>query len=474
MRSHAAAIFLLGAGLGPLQAQTISNALAAAYASNPELNAQRAGVRSSDEGIGRAAAGYRPQINATLDAGFQYTAERQATPGTLPGSVTDSMEEDSTRSVSGAARYTGKPRGVAVGIRQTLFDGGRTFNAVRQAESQVLSARETMRLVEQNVLLGAASNYMNVLRDTAILSLRRNNISVLIDQVRRTRDRREAGEVNQTDLAQATASLAQARSDFFSAQSNLQSSIAGYRQVVGSEPRRLSPALSLERLLPWRLDDAVAVSQTEHPAITAALHQLDVAALEVKTAEGALLPTVTLNGAVSQRADFEGIPHYRGLTASISGRIDIPLYQGGGEYAFIRQTKELVSQARLNADLQRDQVRAALVTAWGLLEAAKAQIASGQAAVAAAEIALYGIREEAAAGQRTTFDVLTAQRNLLNARVNFVIAQRDRVVGSYSVLASMGRLNVATLQLHVESYDPTVHFDQVKGKLFGTQTSDGQ
>ena len=379
-----------------------------------------------------------------------------------------------TRSVAGVARYTGMPRGVGIAAQQTLFDGNKTFNSVRQAELQVFGARESMRVTEQNILLSAASSYMNVLRDSAILNLRRSNILVLEEQLRQTRDRFHVGEVTRTDVAQADASLAQARSDFFAAQSNLQASIASYRQVVGLEPRKLEPARTVERLLPRKLTDAIEVSQVEHPAIAAALHQVDVAALAVKIAESALYPTATLNGAVAQRADLNGIPNYRALTASVVGSINIPLYQGGGEYAAIRQAKEQVSQARLNTDLVRDQVRASLVTGWGALETAKAQIASGQANVAAAEIALNGIREEAKVGQRTTFDVLNAQQVLLNARVQLVTAQRDRVVGSYSVLASMGRLSTDTLGLSVAAYDPTVHFDQVKGKLFGTSTPDGR
>lgn len=454
--------------------ETISEALTSAYRGNPDLNQRRAFVRATDENVGRASAGFRPRVNATLDAGFQYSDVREARPATNAGSVTDSMGEGSVRQVSGVSRYTGKPRGVGLEVQQTLFDGARTFNSVRQAESQVFGARETMRVTEQNTLLSAASNYMNVLRDTAILNLRRNNVAVLAEQLRQTRDRREAGELNQSDVAQAAAQLAQARSNLYAAQADLQSSIAGYRQVIGREPRRLSPARSVEPLLPRSLNRAVEVSQIEHPAIASALHEADVAALAVKIAEGVLYPTVTLRGAVSQRADFEGIPHYRALTALVSGQINIPLYQGGDEYASIRQAKEQASASRLNADLQRDQVRAALVVAWGQLEAAKAQIASGQAAVAAAEIALYGIREEARAGQRTTFDVLNAQQTLLNARVNLVVAQRDRVVGSYSVLASMGRLSPTTLSLDIDLYDPTIHFDQVKSKLFGVRTPDGR
>ena len=472
------------------QAESISRALIQAYGANPDLNQQRASVRVTDENVSRATSGYRPRINGSIDAGFQYSDIRAATPATGPGgsvnglvaanasplalAQVDAAGNGSVRSVAGVARYSGKPRGVGLTAQQTLFDGNRTYNSVRQAESQVFGARESMRVTEQNILFSAASNYMNVLRDTAILNLRRSNIAVLEEQLRQTRDRFQVGEVTRTDVAQADAGLAQARSDYFAAQSNLQASIAGYRQVIGSEPRRLEPANTVERLLPRRLMDAVEVSQVEHPSIAAALHQVDTASLAVKIAEGALLPTATLNGSVNQRADLNGIPNYRSLTATVSGQVNIPLYQGGTEYAAIRQAKEQVSQARLAADLSRDQVRAALVTAWGQLETAKAQIASGQAAVAAAEIALNGIREEAKVGQRTTFDVLNAQQVLLNARVQLVSAQRDRVVNSYSVLSAMGRLSTVTLALNVDTYDPTVHFDQVKGKAFGVHTSDGR
>ncbi|MCC2110171.1 MAG: TolC family protein, partial [Hyphomicrobiales bacterium] len=146
----------------------------------------------------------------------------------------------------------------------------------------------------------------------------------------------------------------------------------------------------------------------------------------------------------------------------------------GAEYASIRQAKEQLGQARLAADLARDQVRALVVTSWGQLETAKAQLISGQAAVTAAEIALNGIREEAKVGQRTTFDVLTAQQTLLNARVLLVTAQRDRVVASYAVLSAMGHLSAARLNLTAQLYDPTIHLNQVKNKLIGVSTPDGR
>ncbi len=451
----------------PASAETMSSALARAYASNPDINQQRASVRGLDENIPKAKAGWLPKVSATASVGAQYTYLRAA--------PTRIDEAHPNRQRPNGAKYDdATPRGYGIQASETLFDGFRTLNSVRQAESQAFGARETMRNTEQAILLNAATSYMNVLRDTAIVNLRKNNISVLEEQLRQTRDRFQVGEVTRTDVAQAEASLAQSRSDFFAAQANLRASVAAFRQYVGVEPKSLSPAKSVEGLLPKQLKAAVDISQVEHPAIGSALHNVDVAAYAVKVAEAALYPTVQVNGAINRQLDSQGFTGQKLFSASVTGQLNVPIYQGGAEYATIRQSKEQLGQARLAADLARDQVRALVVTYWGQLETARAQLISGQAAVTAAEIALNGIREEAKVGQRTTFDVLTAQQTLLNARVALVTAQRDRVVASYAVLSGMGQLSAARLNLTAQLYDPTVHLDQVKNKLIGTKTPDGR
>ena len=202
---------------------------------------------------------------------------------------------------------------------------------------------------------------------------------------------------------------------------------------------------------------------------------MDAAALNIKVIEGALYPTVGLSGQVSQRFDVSGQPvPNNALTASLVAQINIPIYDGGSTYASTRQAKEQLGQQELQTDLQRDKVRAAVVSAWGLNENSVGIIRSAKAQVAAAEIALAGIREEAKVGQRTTFDVLTAQQTLLNARVQLVSAQHDQVVASYAVLSSIGRLSTVNLGLAANQYDPKVHFDQVKDKWFGLRTPDGR
>jgi len=443
----------------PGAAETMSSALARAYNGNPNLNQQRASLRATDENLPRASAGWLPTATATANGGYSYY---------------DSLQQGVLGQQGVTIKGPTHPFTAGLTVNQNVFNGNRTVNSVRQAESNILGARETLRNVEMSTLLDGATAYMNVLRDTAILDLRRNNIIVLEEQLRQTRDRFEVGEVTRTDVAQAQASLASSRSDYFTAQATLQNSVATYRQIIGVEPKNLEAARPVEALLPGNLPGAIDLALSEHPAVQAALHSVDVAELQVKLVEGELYPTVGLVGQVQENLGNSGQQGNHLFNASILGQVSVPIYAGGEVYARARQSKELLSQARLQADQQRNAVRAIVVSSWGQLDTAKAVILSSQAAVKAAEIALNGIREEARVGQRTTFDVLTAQQTLLNARVALVTAQRDRVVASYTVLSSIGKLNAGNLSLAVTTYDPTIHLDQVKDKWYGLRTPDGK
>ncbi len=434
-------------------AETMSGALAKSYGYSPDLNQQRAATRAADEGVPRATAGWRPSLTATSSIGA--STNRVVDSGKL-------KQDTST-----------VPRVNSVALTQTLYNGGRTGNTVRQAESTILQSRETLRLSEQQVLLNAATNYMNVLRDTAILELRNNNVEVLKEQLTQTKNRYEVGEVTRTDVAQSEASLADGQANAVIARFNLQNSIANYRQYVGDQPRNLEPARPVEALLPRTVEAAMAGAQKNHPQIQAALHAVDVAALAVTIQEGALLPTVTATGTASVNREPTGYPNYQSQIYTAVASLSVPLYEGGATYAAVRQAKEQLGQARLAADLTRETVRANVTSAWGSFEASKLTILSFQAQVRANEIALNGVREEAKVGQRTTLDVLNAQQTLLNSRVNLVSAQRDQVVYSYGLLSAVGQLSATTLGLRVTAYDPSLHYDQVKGKWIGTRTPDG-
>jgi outer membrane protein len=445
-------------------ADTLEWALVQAYQNNPSLNAQRAALRSTDENVPQALSGYRPKLSVTANGGYDYSS-------TLQHTVNQAVFPNTVSYTNFAEPY--QQRGVAATASQTLYNGNQTANRVRQAESQVMGARETLRVTEQQVLLDAASSYMNLLRDQAILDLNRRNVEVLTEQLKQTRDRFNVGEVTRTDVAQAESRLAAGRSQLLNSQSNYVTSVANYRRVIGVDPGRLAPGTPVDRLSPGTLDRAIVSGQQQSPSVMAAMYGVDVAELTVKVSEGALYPNFSVAATASKNWDSSSQVNKQTL-ASIVGTLTVPLYQGGAEYSAIRQNKETLGQQRLNLDVNRDQVRATVVQSWGQLDAAKAEIESTTAQVNAAEIALNGVREEARVGQRTTLDVLNAQQELVNARVALVTAQHDRVVASYTLLAAVGGLSMPHLGLNVIIYDPQVHYQQVRDAWVGVRTPDGR
>ncbi|NVN86219.1 MAG: TolC family outer membrane protein [Rhodopseudomonas sp.] len=445
-------------GPTPVLADTIESALVRAYQTNPQLNAQRASVRSVDENVPQALSGYRPRVAVTASGGYQYTDVISGVVGS--GSPTSHLNGAQT------------PRAVGATLTQTLFNGQQTANRTRAAEGQVSSAREGLRVLEQSVLLAAATIYMDYLRDSAIVEVQRSNVRVLEQTLKQTRDRFNVGEVTRTDVAQSEAQLAAGRTQQLTAESNLVTTRANFRRIVGNEPDRLAPGSPVDRFLPSNLPQAVELGLTENPNVTASMFGIDVSYLNVKVAEGALFPTLTVQ-ASAQQAYEQSITVPRQFVATGIAQLSIPVFQGGGEYALIRQSKETLAQQRLNLEQVRDQTRAGVAQAWGQLLAGRAQVSSAQAQVKASEIALNGVREEARAGQRTTLDVLNAQQALVNARVALVTAQHDRVVASYAALNAVGRLSPQVLNLNTEVYDPSVHYHQIRDSWIGVRTPDG-
>jgi len=450
----------------PLHGETLQDALIRAYQANPIINSGRAGLRAIDEKVPQALSGMRPRVRGDALLGV----ERRR-------SVQDSIEiqnnDPTTRVFNQSFQDGGKPRSAIMSVEQPLFDGFKTENNARAAESGVYAGRERLRLIEQRVLYDTVSAYMNVLRDTAALNLQQSNVAVLAEQLRQTRERFEAGQITPTDIAQAEARLSNGRAQLSVARAALDASVGVYRQLVGEEPRRLAPAVSVDRLLPGTREEAERIAQFEHPKIVAALHDVDIADLDIKVQEGDLLPKLSVVGDIYTQSDIDGRGN-RAVGARVQGRLSVPLYDGGLTPSRVREAKETAGQRKLDVDVSRAELSALVRANWGALQAAKAQVAAVQSQIKAAEKALYGVREEAKAGQRTTLDILNAQQELLNARIALIIAQRDRVVASYAVLASIGRLSVADLGLNTSSYDPSVHFDQIKGSWGGLTTPDGR
>lgn len=430
---------------GHARAESLSEALTAAYRRNPQLAAERARQRADDENVPRALAGYRPTISADLGFGPTFQRDEQ---GRLSRSSTVTP---------------------ALTIVQPIYDGQRTTAAVRSAESGVFAGRETLRATEQSVLLAAATAYMNVIRDRAIVDLQRSNVAFLREVLRLSRKRLETGDVSPTDPAQAESRLQRGLADLALADAALVTSRAEYRAVIGHPPGRLAapdpgegPLVTLAASLRSGLE--------EHPDIRAAMHAADGALADVRVAASDLLPSISaqsgLNGAIGGPRDPDTPP----FSASIGLQATVPIYDGGLASAQVRQAKETAGQRRFELEATREQVRVDVRSSWGTLEAARSATRAGEVAVAANETALQGVQREAREGQRTTLDVLNAQQELINARTNLIAAQRDRVVAGYASLAASGRLSQQSLRLSGPTYRPEQHFEQVRYLLRGTLT----
>ncbi|KAF0205889.1 MAG: type I secretion outer membrane protein TolC, partial [Methylocystaceae bacterium] len=454
-------------GAAPAHAETLMGAMRRAYDANPQLNASRAELRAIDEGVPQAQASMRPRVTGDGYLGVQrnrlVTKQRDF-------NINDPTDTVITKNIQNGDSV---PRSAQLTFEQPIFDGFKARNETRAAESGVFAGRERLRLTEQRILFDAVTAYMNVLRDTAALQLQESNVAVLKEQLRQTRERYQYGQITLTDVAQVEARLAGGKSLASAARAALDASIGVYRKIVGVDPTKLTPGAPIDRLLPKSREEAESIAQIEHPLVLAALHDADVADLDIKALESDFMPKLSIVGDVFTQTDIAGIGN-RNVGAKILGHLNVPIYEGGLTSSRVRQAKETAGQRRFDADVARAEVLSLVRAYWGALQAAKTQIAAAQTQIAAAERALYGVREEAKAGQRTTLEILNAQQELLNARLALIIAQRDRVVASYAVLSSLGRLSSDCLGLTPNGYDPAVHFDQVKDWWGGVQTPSGQ
>jgi outer membrane protein len=470
-----AAIML--AGSLPLHAETLKEALTAAYLFNPTLKAARAQLRATDNNVSLAKSGYRPQISAAFQDGYENTRTKMApVKGAIAGCATVSVGNECQgpfpavplSALSGGAGGPSHPRSAQVALQQNVFDGFRTYNNVKGAEAGVEAGREDLRGAEISVLLNAATAYMNVVRDQAIVSLRRNNTKVFAEEMRATEDRFKVGEVTRTQVAQAQSGLAQSQADLSIAQGTLYGDQAQFAQYIGHPPGSLRDPGPPEKLLPKTLQAAIASAESENPGVLGAIFRERAQEHQVKQVKAQLLPQLSFNASYTWANEPFGAPSAQFMgDGRVYGQLSVPLYEAGSVSAQIRAAIETLSQARQNVDAQRELARANVSAQWGLIVAARGNVAAGKSAVDATKIALQGIQEEAKVGQRTVLDVLSAEQQHLNANVNLVSFQRDLVVASYGVLAATGRLTASDIALQAELYDPTRYYGEVKDQWYG-------
>jgi outer membrane protein len=442
-------------GVRPAVGETLPEAMVKAYQSSPQLNADRARQRGTDENVPQALAGYRPQIVASLGAGLQAVRDL------LP--------------VNTIQTATLRPWTIGVTVTQVLFNGFKTANSVRVAEFQVQSGREALRNTGQGALLDAVTAYMNVLANQALVEAQRTNVSVLREILATTKRRLDAGDVTPTDTAQAESRLSRGLADLNAAEVALAISKATYTQVIGDAPSQLAAATPVDRLSPVSLAASVETANHEHPAVLGASYDVDVAQTTIKVAESSLLPTVSVQGSASRTVETDtSLTTTSTDQASIIGQINVPIYDGGTAASQTRQAKEMASQSRMVLEQVRNQSRTAVVSAWVSNEGTKVALTAAESEVRAADVALQGVRREAQGGQRTTIDVLNAQQDLTSARSRLIQAQRDRVIASYTLLSAVGRLDVHTLNLNTPDYLPDLHYHQVRDAWHGVRTPSGQ
>jgi len=448
-RSVAVAALAVGLATSAVRADTLAQALESAYETNPELISARAALRATDENVNQARAGLRPNVSATFDYGVDYTAGSRGT---------DTGDD---------------PFSASLNATQPLYDGGRTQNSVRGRIADVSAARARLSSLEQQILLQTVTAYVDVLRDQEFVRLAENNVRVINEQLRASRDRFEVGEVTRTDVSQAEARLADSRTNLSVSTGRLERSKQNYREVVGAEPQNLARQPPLPPL-PQSMEEAVRLALENHPEMIATRFDETSASRDVKAQIGGLLPQVALLARVGYNQDaLFGGDSIDGSDASVAVRATIPLYQSGAQYSRVRQAQALASRARADITTQARQRQRLAEAAWTELVVARANIVSTREQVDASQLAFDGVREEALVGSRTTLDVLDAEQELLDARVRVVDSLRNEYVAAYGLLSAIGALTAADLSLTVVAYDPEVNYAENNARLFGfAQTQD--
>lgn len=437
---------------GPANAESLKDALAATYRYNPQIDAERARLRGTDEEVARAMSGYRPIITGTADISRSY---------------------NKLRNTLGTDRSTTYPKGYGVTLSQSIFNGFQTTNAVRESEAFVRAGRETLRAVEHQVLLDAVTAYMDVIRDQTIVKLRENNVNVLARELKAVQDRFAVGEVTRTDLAQSQARRALAVSSLDAARAQLKVSRASYERVVGHPPNNLKEPTPNAPGLPKTLDEAVSAATQENPNNIAALYREQAARHTVDRIRGELLPQVDVTADYDRVYDRQESLDSREDSATVTGRVTVPIYEGGETRARIRQAKEQHVALLQEIEQFRTETQSIVTSVYAQMLAARAQLLSDQTQVEANRTALAGVREEEKVGQRTLLDVLNAELELLTSEVSLVTTRRNLVVLSYNVVASIGRLDALATGSVSEVYDPEVHYKDVRREWWSTSITHG-
>jgi outer membrane protein len=419
-------------------AETLADALALAYQSNPTLQSQRALQRQLDETYVQARAGYRPTVSASATTSWSQTAP-----------------------VPGGAYVNKNSTGATLAASQPLYTGGRADAAVDSAEATVLAGRQTLRAAEQTVLQAVVQAYQDVLRDQQVVEIRRESVNTLKNQLDETNARLEVGLLTRTDVARAEAQLAAARAALSTAQAQLQISRGNYTTAVGQNPGELVPPAPLAGL-PANVDDAFNAAEAENPNLRRAQITEQASRYRVAQVRAQRNPTVSLTGSLGYTGPFSPIELQHSVT--VAGVITQPLFTGGVVSSQIRAALEQNNSDRILIEQARRTAVQAVGQAWNQMQAAIAGVDSNREQVRAATVAFEGVQEQFKVGISTTLDVLLTQETLNAARVSLVQSVHDLYVAQSALLQAMGRLDARSVVQGVPLYDPGANFERVKNE----------
>jgi outer membrane protein len=432
-------------------ADSLFGAMEKAYVTNPTLNSARAGQRATDELVPQALSGWRPTVGVGAEINKSYSSGPvgQDIDGTI---IRDSSDQFNSN--------------VAIQLAQPLFRGYGTVSQTKSAEARVDAGKQGLLGTEQQVLFDVVQAYMEVYAGRQFVVLRRQDVAALQTQVKAARDRFAVGEITRTDVAQAEARLAEAQSFLVNAQTDLARAVASYVQVVGQEPGKLSYPKVVN--VPKSLKSALDTAGEINPQLLAQAFVEVAANSDIKVAFSNLLPSADLV-ATGVRADPDlSVPDKHSNSFEVGAQLSIPLYESGFVYSQVRQAKQLASQSRIQVIEVARSVRQAVASSWNAYVGLAQIIKNARTQVSAAQLALNGVQQEYQAGTRTTLDVLDAQRDLVQAQILQVTAERNRVVSGYQLLAAIGHLTAEEVGLKVPIYDPDANYQRVRNKWIGT------
>ena len=446
---------------GAAQAETLADAIALAYQTNPTLQEQRANQRALDETYVQARTGLRPTVGANVQV-----VDRQTTLANPTTSFVDTNGDGVPDSLANTDTIRSNSSAASISLTQPLYTGGRVTSQISASQADVLQGRQQLRQVEAGVLLNVVQVYVDVRRDQERLRINEENVTVLQRQLDEAKARFDVGEITRTDVAQAEARLAASRASLASAQATLAISRANYAAIVGQNPGELAPEPSLATLLPASVDDAFTRAEANNPQVMASGYAERAARARVAAARAQRRPTISLRGDVGYNASDVGGngnqfgDYDRAVTGSVVATV--PIFTGGLTNSEVRQASARDDAARIAIEGSRRNVLQDVAQAWNQLLGARANLTANQEQVNAAQIAFEGTRQEAQVGLRTTLDVLNAEQELRSAELALVTARHDEYVAAASVLAAMGELEARNLTTGVPIYDPATNFNRVK------------